>query len=210
MSERAPDFAAWFALDGECVELVPLKRGHIHDTFVGTWRTRAGVRRVVHQQVNTHVFRDPALLMRNWVRVTEHVRAALVRAGTPDLERRVLRAIPTRSGAPFHTAEDGTVWRAFAFIEGAREQGADVVDYGMLATDMMYFGVARDGLDGGAQITASHNPKEYNGIKMVRQEAFPLSGEAGLTEIREMITGGTLPPPGKASDKSRSASMLSR
>ncbi len=44
---------------------------------------------------------------------------------------------------------------------------------------MMYFAVARDGHDGGAQITASHNPKEYNGIKMVRREAFPLSGEAG-------------------------------
>ena len=82
---------------------------------------------------------------------------------------------------------------ASAFIEGAREQGADVVDYGMLATDVMYFAVARDGHDGGAQITASHNPKQYNGIKLVRREAFPLSGEAGLGEIREMITGGTLP-----------------
>ena len=48
---------------------------------------------------------------------------------------------------------------AAAFIDGAREQGADVVDYGMLGTDMMYFAVCRDGLDGGAQITASHNPK---------------------------------------------------
>ena len=84
---------------------------------------------------------------------------------------------------------------AAAFIEGAREQGADVVDYGMLATDMMYFAVARDGHDGGAQITASHNPKQYNGIKLVRREAFPLSGEAGLGEIREMITGGALPDP---------------
>ena len=84
---------------------------------------------------------------------------------------------------------------AAAFIQGAREQGADVVDYGMLATDMMYFAVARDGHDGGAQITASHNPKQYNGIKLVRREAFPLSGEAGLAEIRDMITGGTLPPP---------------
>jgi phosphomannomutase len=83
---------------------------------------------------------------------------------------------------------------AAAFIEGAREQGADVVDYGMLATDMMYYAVARDGHDGGAQITASHNPKQYNGIKLVRREAFPLSGEAGLAEIRDMITGGTLPP----------------
>jgi phosphomannomutase len=84
---------------------------------------------------------------------------------------------------------------AAAFIEGAREQGADVVDYGMLATDMMYFAVARDGHDGGAQITASHNPKQYNGIKLVRREAFPLSGEAGLGEIRDMIASGTLPPP---------------
>ena len=84
---------------------------------------------------------------------------------------------------------------ANAFIDGARQQGADVVDYGMLATDMLYFAVARDGHDGGAQITASHNPKQYNGIKMVRQEAFPLSGEAGLGEIRDMIVNQSLPAP---------------
>jgi phosphomannomutase len=83
---------------------------------------------------------------------------------------------------------------AAAFIEGARAQGADVVDYGMMGTDMMYYAVARDGLDGGAQITASHNPKEYNGIKMVRREAFPLSGDAGIGDIRDMIAGGQLPP----------------
>jgi phosphomannomutase len=82
---------------------------------------------------------------------------------------------------------------AAAFIEGARAQGADVVDYGMMATDMMYFAVARDGHDGGAQITASHNPKEYNGIKLVRREAFPLSGEEGISDIRDMLVGGTLP-----------------
>jgi len=82
---------------------------------------------------------------------------------------------------------------ARAFIEGATEQGADVVDYGMMGTDMMYFAVARDGLDGGVQITASHNPGEYNGIKMVRREAFPLSGEAGINDIRDMLAAGKLP-----------------
>jgi phosphomannomutase len=82
-----------------------------------------------------------------------------------------------------------------AFIEGAREQGADVVDYGLMATDMLYFAVARDGHDGGAQITASHNPKQYNGIKMVRREAFPLSGDAGIGDIRDMIASGGLPAP---------------
>jgi phosphomannomutase len=84
---------------------------------------------------------------------------------------------------------------AAAFIEGVREQGADVVDYGMMGTDMMYFAVARDKHDGGAMITASHNPKEYNGIKLVRREAFPLSGDAGIGDIREMIAAGTIPPP---------------
>jgi phosphomannomutase len=93
---------------------------------------------------------------------------------------------------------------AAAFIEGAREQGADVVDYGMMGTDMLYFAAARDGHDGGVQITASHNPKEYNGIKMVRKEAFPLSGEAGINDIRDMIAKGTIPPPaGKPGTLSR-------
>jgi phosphomannomutase len=82
-----------------------------------------------------------------------------------------------------------------AFIDGARMQGADVVDYGMMGTDMMYFAVARDGHDGGAQITASHNPKEYNGIKLVRREAFPLSGDAGIGDIRDMIVNDTVPAP---------------
>ena len=82
-----------------------------------------------------------------------------------------------------------------AFIDGALEQGANVVDYGMCATDMLYFGVVRDGLEGGAQITASHNPGEYNGIKMVRKEAFPLSGDAGIGDIRDMVVGDRIPAP---------------
>jgi phosphomannomutase len=84
---------------------------------------------------------------------------------------------------------------AAAFIDGATAQGADVVDYGMIATDMLYFAVARDEHEGGVEITASHNPKQYNGMKMVRQEAFPLSGEAGISDIRAMIASKRLPPP---------------
>jgi phosphomannomutase len=84
---------------------------------------------------------------------------------------------------------------AAAFIEGARLQGGNVVNYGLMGTDMLYYAVAADGLDGGAQITASHNPGEYNGCKMVKREAFPLSGEAGIKEMKEMILGGTIPAP---------------
>ena len=82
---------------------------------------------------------------------------------------------------------------AAAFIDGATAGGADVVDYGMIPTDMLYFAVARDHLDGGVQVTASHNPKQYNGMKMVRREAFPLSGDEGLAEIRDMIAGDAMP-----------------
>src|SRR4249920_4000033 len=84
---------------------------------------------------------------------------------------------------------------AAAFIDGATAQGADVVDYGMVSTDMLYYAVASGGHDGGVQITASHNPKEYNGLKMVRREAFPLSGDAGISDIRDMIAESRLPPP---------------
>ena len=84
---------------------------------------------------------------------------------------------------------------AAAFIDGATSMGADVIDYGMLPTDVLYFAVARDGLDGGVQVTASHNPGQYNGMKLVRREAFPLSGEAGISDIRDMIAAGTLPAP---------------
>ena len=87
---------------------------------------------------------------------------------------------------------------AAAFIDGVTSRGTDVVDYGMIATDMLYFAVARDGHDGGVQVTASHNPKQYNGMKMVRREAFPLSGEEGIGDIRDMIVNDTLPPPSAA------------
>jgi phosphomannomutase len=84
---------------------------------------------------------------------------------------------------------------AAAFIDGATSQGADVVDYGMIPTDMIYFAVAHDGHDGGVEITASHNPKQYNGMKMVREQAFPLSGDAGISDIRDMIASHRLPAP---------------
>jgi hypothetical protein len=116
----AAELTAWFAAPGECVAVAPLGRGHIHDTFVATWRTPGGTQRVVHQRLNTAVFRDPDGMMQTWLRVTEHVRAALARAGAADLERRCLRAIPARSGAPLHHDDRGAPWRALAFIEDAR------------------------------------------------------------------------------------------
>ena len=95
-----------------------------------------------------------------------------------------------------------------AFIDGATSQGADVVDYGLAGTDMLYYAVAAGRFEGGAQITASHNPKQYNGMKLVRQGAFPLSGDAGISDIREMVTRGTLPAPAATRGTVTTAEML--
>ena len=77
---------------------------------------------------------------------------------------------------------------ASAFIEGARSQGADVVDYGLIGTDMLYYVTVKDQHDGGAEITASHNPQAYNGVKLVAQNAIPLSGDSGISDIRDIIS----------------------
>jgi phosphomannomutase len=74
---------------------------------------------------------------------------------------------------------------AEAVAKGALAAGTDVVDIGMVGTEMLYFAVGELGLDGGIAVTASHNPKEYTGMKIVRRGALPVGGESGLLEIRE-------------------------
>ena len=79
---------------------------------------------------------------------------------------------------------------AEAVMSGAADGGADVVDIGMAGTEMLYFTVGELGLDGGVAVTASHNPKQYTGMKIVRRGALPVGGESGLTEIRERAARG--------------------
>ncbi len=79
---------------------------------------------------------------------------------------------------------------ARALCEGAMAGGAKVLDIGMTTTDMLYFAVPHFDLAGGAMVTASHNPKQYNGFKLVREGALALSGDAGIKEIKEWILSG--------------------
>ncbi len=74
---------------------------------------------------------------------------------------------------------------AAAVIEGAADGGADVVDIGMVGTEMLYLAVGHLSLDGGIMVTASHNPKEYTGMKVVRRGALPVGGDSGLLEVRD-------------------------
>lgn len=75
---------------------------------------------------------------------------------------------------------------ADAVSAGIREAGADVLDIGLGGTEMVYFATGELGADGGIMVTASHNPADYNGLKLVRQEARPISGDTGLQEIRKL------------------------
>ncbi|HKW45423.1 MAG TPA: hypothetical protein VJN22_07170 [Candidatus Eremiobacteraceae bacterium] len=76
------------------------------------------------------------------------------------------------------------------FARGVTTAGADVIDLGLTSTDELYFAVGKYGYPAGAMITASHNPKEYNGFKLCREDAIALSAETGVYAIRDLVTAG--------------------
>jgi phosphomannomutase len=79
---------------------------------------------------------------------------------------------------------------ASAAVEGALDAGADVVDIGLVGTEMLYYAVTELSLEGGICVTASHNPSDYTGMKIVRRGALPVGGDSGLTEIRARALAG--------------------
>jgi phosphomannomutase len=79
---------------------------------------------------------------------------------------------------------------ADAVMRGAAEAGADVVDIGLVGTEMVYYAVGELGLAGGVMVTASHNPREYTGMKIVRRGALPVGGDSGLLDIRARAMSG--------------------
>lgn len=74
-----------------------------------------------------------------------------------------------------------------ALTEGLRHGGSDVIDIGQCGTEMIYFATAHLDADGGIMVTASHNPAEYNGMKLVRRGSRPISADTGLMEIADMV-----------------------
>ncbi len=73
-----------------------------------------------------------------------------------------------------------------ALTEGLLQQGVDVYDIGLCGTEEIYFATSHAGMDGGIAVTASHNPKDYNGMKFVREESRPISGDTGLFDIKAL------------------------
>ncbi len=77
-----------------------------------------------------------------------------------------------------------------ALIKGLTDGGADVLDIGLCGTEEVYFATSHAGADGGIMVTASHNPADYNGMKLVREESKPISGDTGLDQIRLLAEQG--------------------
>ncbi len=79
---------------------------------------------------------------------------------------------------------------AAAAMRGAADGGAKVLDLGEIGTEMLYYAVGELGLEGGFTVTASHNPKEYTGFKIVRRGALPVGGDSGLADVRDAAAAG--------------------
>jgi phosphomannomutase len=88
---------------------------------------------------------------------------------------------------------------ADAVIRGAADSGAEVLDLGMVGTEMLYFAVGELQLEGGVEVTASHNPKEYTGMKIVRRGALPVGGDSGLLDVRDRALADLGSPKGGGS-----------
>src|SRR4051794_7154427 len=85
---------------------------------------------------------------------------------------------------------------AARYREGMTDEGADVLDAGMVGTEMLYYLVGSRDLDGGLMCTASHNPKAYTGAKLVERGALALSGDRGIQDIRRLVQEGLGEAPG--------------
>ncbi len=96
-------------------------------------------------------------------------------------ELRVAVGRDMRLSAPSMAAE---------YVRGISDEGADVLDVGMVGTEMLYWTVGSRGLDGGLMCTASHNPAAYTGAKLVKRGAIALSGDSGIGELREIVSSG--------------------
>jgi phosphomannomutase len=90
---------------------------------------------------------------------------------------------------------------AQALIRGLTDSGVDVVDIGLCGTEGVYFATFHYELDGGVMITASHNPPDYNGLKLVREQSKPIGADTGLKDIAAMIAAGKLPAPAAVKGK---------
>src|SRR3954468_12391216 len=90
---------------------------------------------------------------------------------------------------------------ATALKKGLKEGGSDVLDIGLWGTEGVYYATFAEKLDGGIMVTASHNPPDYNGMKFVREQSRPISGDTGLKDIQKIAESNAYSTPAKKGER---------
>src|SRR5262245_10214391 len=111
-----------------------------------------------------------------------------------DIGRAYAAFVKSRKVAIGHDIRLSSPELAAALKRGLNESGCDTLDIGLWGTEAVYFATFAERLDGGIMVTASHNPADYNGMKLVREESRPISADTGLKEMAAFIESGRLPP----------------
>src|SRR5712692_1344084 len=106
-----------FQIYGQILHAEACKIGHINETYTATYDQGGILVRYIHQKINKTVFKDPAAVMDNLMRVTTHIWNKLVAQKARDITRKVLTVVPTHDGRPFHRDGDNECWRTFVFVE---------------------------------------------------------------------------------------------
>ena len=141
-----------------------------------------------------------------------------------DVAYRVGARVRARARRPARRTADGTAcaWRSATtcastpprsrepFARGLVDEGCDVLDIGMVGTEMVYYAVGSRELDGGVSVTASHNPKQWAGFKLVREGALALSGDRGIQDVRRVVESEDFSAPrGQGIGRARATSTRS-
>src|SRR5437660_4134522 len=116
--KQLQDISRQFQIYGEILHAETLKIGHINETYTATYDQGGNRVRYMHQKINQTVFRNPAAVMKNVMRVTTHIRKKQETRNARDVTRRSLIVIPTRDGKSFYQNGESEVWRTFVFVEG--------------------------------------------------------------------------------------------
>lgn len=118
--KQLQEISRHFQIYGQILRAETCKIGHINETYSATYDQGGTQVRYIHQKINRNVFKDPPTVMRNLIRVTNHLRKKLEAEGASELTRRCLTVIPTRDGHSHYRDPDGNFWRTFIFIEGVQ------------------------------------------------------------------------------------------
>jgi aminoglycoside phosphotransferase (APT) family kinase protein len=122
LKHNLSNIARHFQIYGAFSSAEPYGSGHINDTYCAVFNQAGKLTRYIIQRINHNVFKNPIAVMENIQRVTAHLAGKI--AGQPDFSRRVLSLIPAQDGRCYHEDDEGNIWRAYLFIEGARSYDA--------------------------------------------------------------------------------------